>query len=323
MKGFTIIETLVTIVIFTIAFGAVSGFIIMAYRTHGYTWQQSVAIDEACKGIEIMVKEIREARSGDDGSYPIERADDKEFVFYSDIDKDGGTERVRYFLGTVNEGSLSDKCYTNITGGFCSVTFSNFLTGDLISAEVRVTANGDFNRTNEYATIKADGIELIEKLCRTGCTPQCPSSWQGLRTFNITEQARDGTIIFEADASDGVNRFCDWDGTTHKMKIKFELSWTEEFWGTEFKKGIINPIGFPVQYPFDQEVTSILSSYVRNTPPIFEYYDVEGNKIEEYPSRLGDTKLMKVLLIIDVNPDRLPLPFELESSVQLRNLKEE
>ncbi len=322
MRSFTLIETLITITFFIIVMAITSAFVVMAYRAQSFTWEQSIAIDEARKGIETMVKEIREARPGDNGSFTIERADDKEFVFYSDIDKDGATERVRYFLGTVNEGALSEKCYTNITGGQCSVNFSGFLTGNLLSAEVRITVNGDFNYYNEYATIKADGTTLISNLCETGCS-QCPSSWQGVSTFDVTDQASDGSITFEADASDGVNRSCYWDGTIHKMKVNFEFSWTEEVMGTEFKKGVINPTGDPIEYPLSQEEVTVLSSYVRNAPPIFEYYDAANQKIEEYPSRLADTKLMRLLLIIDVNPDHSPLPYGLSSSVQLRNLKEE
>ena len=49
-----------------------------------------------------MVKEIREARPADNGAYPLELADDQEFIFYSDIDQNDKTERVRYFLDGTN-----------------------------------------------------------------------------------------------------------------------------------------------------------------------------------------------------------------------------
>ena len=52
MKGFTLTETLVAVVIFTFVFGAVSGAIIWSYRVYGYSWQQSSAINEARRGIE-------------------------------------------------------------------------------------------------------------------------------------------------------------------------------------------------------------------------------------------------------------------------------
>ena len=47
MKGFTLIETLVTIGVFALISGAVFGSIALLYRVQGYTWQQSIAIDEA------------------------------------------------------------------------------------------------------------------------------------------------------------------------------------------------------------------------------------------------------------------------------------
>lgn len=311
------------VTIFALVMGVVTAFVVMAYRVYGYSWQQTVAINEARKGIEVMVKEIREARTGDDGSYPIKKTEDKEFIFYSDIDKDGEIERVRYFLGTAGSGELTQECVTFVDGGYCGVTFSDFLSGTIESAEVKVSVEGDFGWSQEYAEIYADG-DYLGRVCQTGCS-DCAATWQGTTIFDITEQATDSDILLEAQASSQVDNFCDWEDLNHSMKTKFELSWTETLTGgeTDFKKGIINPTGDPIQYLLDQEEVSVLSSYVRNTPPIFKYFDGNGNEIEDYPSRLIDTKLMKVFLVIDVNPDRSPFPFELESSVQLRNLKEE
>lgn len=317
--GFTLIETIITITVFALIMGATAGFIIMAYRTHGYAWQQSSAVEEARKGIEIMVKEIREAREGSDGSYPIEKAEDKEFIFYSDIDKDGEVERVRYFLGTAGSGSRTGECITYAWNGSCSVDFSNFLNGILNSAEVRVSVEGDFGWKNrEYAEIYADGTELGD-VCRSDCS-DCPGIWQGTLTFDVTDQAEDDSVTFLADATSYVDPNC-----PHAMKAKFEFTFNEELAGLshQFKKGVINPVGSPPEYPSDQEEITILSSYVRNAPPIFEYFDRDGNKIEEYPARLNDTKLMKVYLIINVDPSRPPQDFELGSFVQLRNLKTE
>ena len=189
MKGLTLVETLIAITIFTLAMGAVTGFIVMAYRVHDYIWQQAIAIGEARQGIETMVKEIRNASPGDDGSYIIERAEDFEFVFYSDIDKDKDVERVRYFVEATN-----------------------------------------------------------------------------------------------------------------------------------FKKGVINPMSLPIEYPLVDEQIFILSQNVRNLPPIFRYFDGDGNELTA-PARLKDTKLMRVSLIINANPERLPDDYYLESNVQIRNLK--
>jgi len=321
--GFTLIETLVAIAIFALALGAVFGSILMLYRSHGYTWEQSQAIEEARRGIEIMVKEIREARSGEDGSYPIVLAGDKEFIFFSDIDNDGKTERVRYFLGTANSGNQTQKCVTFIKGGSCNVTFSNFLKGYLTSAQVRVSVEGDLGASNEYTEIFADGVKL-GNLCQSGCT-DCASTWQGTAVFDVTAQASDNSIQFVADATGQVDPSCNWEEVDHSLKAQFQFSWTEEIAGAEheLRKGVIESTNPPVQYPLTQEKISIISAYVRNTPPIFEYYNKDGDKIEPLPARLVDTKMMEVFLVVNVNPDKPPQDFELESYVQLRNLKEE
>lgn len=323
MKSFTLIEALVAISIFLLAMGAAGGLVLQAYKIHGHTWQQSTAIGEARRGIETMVKEIREARPGDDGSYPIAMAGDKEFIFYSDIDKDGETERVRYFLGIAGSGTRIQECVTFTDGGSCSVTFPDFLSGTLDSAAVKVSVEGDFSWNNqEYAEIYADGVKLGE-VCRTGCS-DCAGTWEGTMTFDVTNQASDGSVQLTADATWRVNGLCDWQESNHSMKASFELSWTEDLpqGSGEFKKGIINPTGPPIEYPLNEEKISILSYYVRNIPPIFEYFDKNATKIEDYPARLKDTKVIKVFLVVDVEPNRPPEPFELESSVQLRNLTE-
>lgn len=318
MRSFTLIETLITIATFALIFGLVSGFIVMAYRIHGFTWQQSLAVSEARKGIETMVKDIREARISDTGSYPIVKAEDKEFIFYSDIDKDGAVERVRYFLGTAGSGSQTQECQTSAVGGSCSVVFSDFLQGTLTSAQVQVSVDGDFGRNQEYAEIYADS-NYLDRVCGTGCL-DCPNAWQGTQTFSVQDHAADNSVTFLADATSEVDPLC-----PHSMKAQFQLSWTEDVSGQahEFKKGIINPVGDPLEYPLDQEEVTILSSYVRNTPPIFRYFDATGTEITLLPARLVDTKLMEVYLIVNVNPERAPQDFELRSAVQLRNLKEE
>jgi len=184
------------IAIFSLAMTLLVSFVIYVYRAYGYNFEQISAINEARKGIEKMVKEIREARYGADGSFPIAEAGDFQFIFYSDIDKDNQVERVRYFLD-----------------------------------------------------------------------------------------------------------------------------------GTDLKKGVVDPSGDPPQYILSGEVISILSVYVRNGAiPVFTYYngdwpiDTLNNPLPTL-TRLTDTKLMHVYLKINVDPQRPPTDFELESDVQIRNLK--
>jgi len=316
-KGFTLIETIVTISVFTMAIIAATALLLLIYRTHSYTWEEISAISEARRGIDTMIKEIREAREGANGFYAIEKADDKEFIFYSDIDNDGKPERVRYFMSLVNSGTLTKECETSVSGGSCGVNFSNFLQGTLTSATLRVSSDGDLGQNNkEYVDIYADGTKLSD-ICKTGCS-DCLGTWQGTKTFDVKNFLQDNNLSLLADASPDVGPGC-----PTVMKTKFELSYTEDLTGIahEFKKGVIKPVGDPPAYPLDQEVITTITPYVRNVPPIFEYFDSNGNKITDYPARLSDTKMMKVFLVININPNRLPSDYELESFVQLRNLK--
>ncbi len=324
--GFTLIETLISIFIFGLALAAVLGFILILYKTHGYEWEQSLAIFEARRGIETMVKEIRKAREGENGAYPIEYAGDKEFIFYSDIDNDGKAERVRYFLGQVINQNLIQKCVTFLAGGSCNVSFSGFLTGNLKSAKVSISVEGDLGSNQEYVDIYLDG-QYLGRLCQTGCS-DCAGIWQGTQVFDVLSQAQDGILNFTAQASSKVDsKFpeptCNWEEANHKMKAKFELEISQEIQGTELKKGVIKPVGSPPSYPLDQEEISVITSFVRNSPPIFEYFDQNGEKITSYPARLTETKLMKVFLVVNVDPNRPPTEFQLESYVQIRNLKSE
>jgi prepilin-type N-terminal cleavage/methylation domain-containing protein len=321
-KGFTLIETIIVIAVFVFALGAVVGFIIMGYRGQAYSMEQSQAVEEARRGVETMIKEIREARMGDDGSYILEKAEDYEIIFYSDIDNDGETERVRYFIYESN--SLTDECVTFANGGSCNVDFPNFSSAAIESAQVEVCVEGDLNGGNEYVEVFADGIYL-DTLCHGGCE-QCPGIWEGCATLDVTSQAADGSISFIADGSSAVGSggggFCDWQEENHSLKARFVFSWTETSLGQNvvLQKGVINPTDHPISYPPEQEIITTLSRHITNQLPLFRYFDGDNQELAA-PARLEDTKLMRVYLVINVNPEKAPQDFELESNVQIRNLK--
>lgn len=322
-KSFTLIETIVSIVIFVIAFGAVGVMAVNLYKTNSYSFQQSQAIWEARKGIEEMTREIREAFQGDDGSFALEEADDNEFIFYADINGDGKIERVRYFIAPAGgkEGSQSQQCNSTTTGGNCSVAFSNFLNGELDTAQVQISVDGDLNGANEKIDIYADGSSL-GTLCSGHSCAQCKGDWQDLKTFDVTNEASDDSITFTAQATSGVDPICDG----NSFKVKFDFSWKEKASTDDkyiLKKGVIEPTDWPVTYPEDNEEIYIISKNVMNNArgePLFAYYDKGGNLLD-LPARLEKTTFMKFKVIVNVDPNRPPQDFILESGVQIRNLK--
>ncbi len=186
--GFSLVETLVAIFVFATGIITVSLVVLYLYRNQAFSIQLSQAIEEAKRGLEIMQKELREARTGEDGSYPIIKAGDFEIIFHANVDQDPKVERVRYFLE-----------------------------------------------------------------------------------------------------------------------------------GNTLKKGVINPTCCPPRYLNSEEQVSIVSSYVVNVPPIFTYFDALGNELP-LPSRLKDTVRIRVLLVINVDPQRPPKDYELQTEITLRNL---
>ena len=326
-KGFTLIETLVAIAVFALAMGAVSGLIVSLYRTQSFALQQSQAVNEARKGIEQMIKEIREANKGDDGAYIIEKAENYEFIFYSDIDKDEEVERVRYFLKPAGggSGSLTAQCASFSSGGSCNVSFFDFSSQPLESAQLKVSVEGDLNSGNETVKIFADGIEL-GTLCSGGDCGQCAEFYQDLTTFDVSSQASDNSIQFTADSSSSVNPFCDWQESNHSLKAKFEFTWQESPSPEAkaiFKKGVIEPAGWPIEYLSQNEEFFIISENIQNEvleEPLFTYYDSDNNLLG-LQDRMEKTARMHLKVIVNIDPERPPQDFRLESDVQIRNLK--
>ncbi len=101
-RAMTLIEVLVAAAIFSVLAGMIWVFFKQSYSAQQFTIAQSMAISEAQRGVETLVREAREALPADTGAYPIEKADDFEFIFYTDYDRDSAVERVRYFLNGSN-----------------------------------------------------------------------------------------------------------------------------------------------------------------------------------------------------------------------------
>jgi len=326
-EGFTLIETLVAIAIFVLITTALFGSVVNLYQTNAFVWQQAQAIDEARRGVKVMIREIREARAGGDGSFAIAEAEDNEFIFYSDIDKDDEVERVRYFLGGTSVHEEEKSCVSYVDGGTCMVVFSDFYIGTLEQAQIEVSVEGDFGWSLEFAEIFADGAKLDEFCSRPGQCSDCPGFWQDITIFDVTNQAQDNQLQFLSDASARVANSCDWQEPAHSMKVKFKLVWTDTASAQEreFKKGVIEPVGFPPEYLSDNEQIVVLSRYAQNKADdpqkhLFKYFDKDGQEITDYPARPEQTQLMQISLIINVNRERSPTDYILESKVQLRNL---
>ncbi|MCK9379182.1 MAG: prepilin-type N-terminal cleavage/methylation domain-containing protein [Candidatus Moranbacteria bacterium] len=95
--GMTLIEMMMAIAIFSIGIEGFALLFTRAWKNNSFVVETGEASMAASRGVQKTVDVVRRARQADNGSYPIISANENEFVFYSDIDKDGLTERVHYY----------------------------------------------------------------------------------------------------------------------------------------------------------------------------------------------------------------------------------
>lgn len=121
----------------------------------------------------------------------------------------------------------------------------------------------------------------------------------------------DNQIIFYSDI--------DYDGSVER--VRYTLT------GQNLEKGVIEPTGFPITYPTDSEKNYLITEFVTNiSDPLFTYFngdwpnDTVNNPLLE-ENRLSDTRLIRVLINLNTNPNYQKQEYVLESFVNLRTLK--
>jgi len=107
--GFSTLETLMWIGMFVLTMGAIMSSILYFYRVNTVTINQASSIASAQRGVDTMVRTIREAAFASDGAYPVISLADNQFAFYADVDADAFIEKVRYYLNgtTIIEGIVN------------------------------------------------------------------------------------------------------------------------------------------------------------------------------------------------------------------------
>jgi len=97
-RGLTLLETLVWISISTMIMLAIVSSVQYFYRTNNYAVEQAAAITSAQRGIEEMIKTMRESSYSSNGAYPIITLATSSISFFADIDSDPFIEQIRFFL---------------------------------------------------------------------------------------------------------------------------------------------------------------------------------------------------------------------------------
>lgn len=97
-RGMTLVETVVWVAVTLSALLAIVTSVQYFYRTNNYAVEQAAAVSSAQRGIENMVKTMREASYSSNGAYPVIAMSTSSIAFYADIDTDPFIEQVRYFI---------------------------------------------------------------------------------------------------------------------------------------------------------------------------------------------------------------------------------
>lgn len=98
LLGMTLVELMVSIFIMLMAMEGFTLLFLRSWETNGFILETGLAASAASRAVNTAVSDLRKVRQGDNGDYPIESGDDFDLSAYIDIDGDGVTERVRYFL---------------------------------------------------------------------------------------------------------------------------------------------------------------------------------------------------------------------------------
>lgn len=112
--GYTLLEMLVVIAIILLIIPVLYASIDALYDAHATSLATSFAEINAAKTVDAIVRDIRAAVSGEDGSLPIVSFGTSSIVFFCDTDMDGRVEYVRYYLsGTTLQKGIVEPTSTS------------------------------------------------------------------------------------------------------------------------------------------------------------------------------------------------------------------
>jgi len=149
------------------------------------------------------------------------------------------------------------------------------------------------------------GARAILKSFSAEVREASPSS---LGAFPI-EEASSTEIIFYSDA--------DNDGL--KERIRYFLS------GSTIKKGVVKPTGTPLVYSTSTESIKTVLTSVVSTSSVFQYFDTTYTGTSSplaQPVTLSSIRLIKAIVLVNPDPNRISIPYEITTEASIRNLKD-
>jgi type II secretory pathway pseudopilin PulG len=97
-EGFTLLEVMIAGFLFSIIIALVAGFAVFYFRNYSFSFEEQQQVGQISQTLTQMIREIRRARQGEDGSWPLVQTDNTTLVFYADTTGDGKADRIRYYV---------------------------------------------------------------------------------------------------------------------------------------------------------------------------------------------------------------------------------
>ncbi|MGW8185175.1 MAG: type IV pilus modification PilV family protein [Candidatus Moraniibacteriota bacterium] len=97
-RGMTFSEVIVTIGIFSIIMVGINQLFVKSWKNYSLIIHTSESSIAANQGVNGIINVLRRLGAGDDGSYAIASVGSFDLKIYSDIDNDGVSEKVHYYL---------------------------------------------------------------------------------------------------------------------------------------------------------------------------------------------------------------------------------
>lgn len=134
-----------------------------------------------------------------------------------------------------------------------------------------------------------------------------------------TAQSDTGTYQFTLATKNSLTFFSDIDASGVRSQIRYYLN------GTTLERGVIKPTGSPLTYvSANEKITKLVYNIANPNQQIFSYYDENYSGSETAlaePINLPLIRLVKIVLTVDADSKKPPLPLTLESQVVIRSLK--
>lgn len=181
LKGFSLVEMMVAI--FIVSAGMI-GFTLLfssSWRSNKFTIESGITAIQVNRAVDEMKNTLRKVRQADNGDFPIESGTNFDLKAYVDVDGDGTTERVHYWL---DSGTQQIKKGVTDPAGGSPVTYAASDTTVTVVANYITNTNaqpvfyyynenypGDTTNNPLTTPVTVENVRLVRILLRMNIDP--------------------------------------------------------------------------------------------------------------------------------------------------------